>query len=91
MFPRSEKVVVRFVDSGAGFSDPNRAFDPFYTTKPVGKGSGLGLSICYGLIKEHGGEISVQNLQPTGAAITIELPRTRKRPLTAAVAVGSLT
>jgi two-component system NtrC family sensor kinase len=91
MFPRSEKVVVRFVDSGAGFSDPNRAFDPFYTTKPVGKGSGLGLSICYGLIKEHGGEISVQNLQPTGAAITIELPRTRKRPLTAAAAVGSLT
>src|SRR5581483_5814895 len=91
MFPRSEKVVVRFADSGAGFSDPNRAFDPFYTTKPVGKGSGLGLSICYGLIKEHGGEISVQNLQPTGAAITIELPRTQKRPLTAAAAVGSST
>lgn len=80
MFPRDSHVVIRFTDSGAGFSDLNRAFDPFYTTKPVGKGSGLGLSICYGLIKEHGGEIRAENLQP-GAVVIIELPRAQSRPL----------
>jgi signal transduction histidine kinase len=68
------KVVLRFSDSGPGFNDLNRAFDPFYTTRPVGQGTGLGLSMCYGTVKEHNGNISVQNLQPYGAAVTIELP-----------------
>jgi signal transduction histidine kinase len=80
MIARDTHVVIRFTDSGAGFSDLNRAFDPFYTTKPVGKGSGLGLSICYGLIKEHGGEIRAENLQP-GAVVIIELPRSQSRPI----------
>jgi signal transduction histidine kinase len=69
-----EKVVVRFSDSGPGFNDVNRAFDPFYTTRPVGQGTGLGLSMCYGTVKEHNGNIYVQNLEPYGAAVTIELP-----------------
>jgi two-component system NtrC family sensor kinase len=80
MFARHSHVVIRFADSGKGFSDLNRAFDPFYTTKPVGKGPGLGLSICYGLVKEHGGEIRAENLQP-GAVVIIELPRAQSRPL----------
>jgi signal transduction histidine kinase len=71
-----EKVVVRFSDSGPGFNDLNRAFDPFYTTRPVGQGTGLGLSMCYGTVKEHNGNIFVQNLEPYGAAVTIELPAT---------------
>ena len=69
-----EKVVLRFSDSGPGFSDVSRAFDPFYTTRPVGQGTGLGLSICYGTVLEHNGSIYAQNLEPNGAAVTIELP-----------------
>jgi signal transduction histidine kinase len=69
-----EKVVLRFTDSGPGFSDVRRAFDPFYTTRPVGQGTGLGLSICYGTVREHNGNIYAQNLEPNGAAVTIELP-----------------
>jgi signal transduction histidine kinase len=71
-----EKVIVRFSDSGPGFTDVSRAFDPFYTTRPVGQGTGLGLSICYGTAKEHNSDIYAQNLQPHGAAVTIELPTT---------------
>jgi signal transduction histidine kinase len=72
----NEKVIVRFSDSGPGFADVSRAFDPFYTTRPVGQGTGLGLSICYGTVKEHNSNIYAQNLQPNGAAVTIELPTT---------------
>jgi signal transduction histidine kinase len=69
-----EKVIVRFSDSGPGFHDVGRAFDPFYTTRPVGQGTGLGLSICYGTVKEHNSNIYAQNLEPNGAAVTIEMP-----------------
>ena len=68
------KVVVRFSDTGPGFRNLDRVFDPFYTTKPVGQGTGLGLSMCYGTVKEHNGKIYAQNLHPHGAAVTIELP-----------------
>jgi two-component system, NtrC family, sensor kinase len=71
---QAERVVVRFEDSGPGFTDPNRAFDPFYTTKPVGKGTGLGLSICYGIARKCGGEIHLANQEPYGACVTVELP-----------------
>ncbi|PYT79331.1 MAG: hypothetical protein DMG40_16690 [Acidobacteria bacterium] len=70
----AKKIVVRFSDTGPGFSDLDRVFDPFYTTKPVGQGTGLGLSMCYGTVKEHNGRIYAQNLHPHGAAVTIELP-----------------
>ncbi|HKW63453.1 MAG TPA: ATP-binding protein [Candidatus Acidoferrum sp.] len=70
----AKKIVVRFSDTGPGFSDLDRVFDPFYTTKPVGQGTGLGLSMCYGTVKEHNGRIYAQNLHPNGAAVTIELP-----------------
>ena len=73
-YQEGEKVIVRFADSGPGFNDISRAFDPFYTTRPVGQGTGLGLSICYGTVREHNGSIYAQNLQPSGAAVTIELP-----------------
>jgi signal transduction histidine kinase len=75
-FVEEGNVVVRFSDSGPGFEDASRAFDPFYTTRPVGQGIGLGLSICYGTVKEHNGNIYLKNLEPTGASVTIELPVT---------------
>ncbi len=52
-------------------------FDPFYTLQDSGEGVGLGLSICYGIVQEHGGEISAFNLHPQGAAVVVELPVVR--------------
>ena len=71
-----QELQLRVLDTGAGFKDVNRVFDPFYTTKAPGKGTGLGLSICYGIVKDHGGEISASNLEGGGACITIKLPLT---------------
>ena len=62
------------IDTGPGFREPGRVFDPFYTTKGPEQGAGLGLSICYGIVREHGGEISAFNLHPHGAAVVVELP-----------------
>jgi signal transduction histidine kinase len=61
-------------DTGPGFREPGRAFDPFYTTRQPGEGTGLGLSTCYAIVREHGGEISAFNLHPHGAAVVVELP-----------------
>jgi len=73
----SENGVVRleFSDNGAGIREPERVFDPFYTTKEVGQGTGLGLSVCYGIIEEHHGEIRAENLEQ-GARFVISLPVT---------------
>jgi len=67
-------VVARLSDSGPGMTEPDRVFDPFYTTRPVGQGMGLGLSACYGIIQEHGGKIACQNKPEGGAVFVIELP-----------------
>jgi signal transduction histidine kinase len=67
-------VVIEFVDNGPGLQEPDRVFDPFYTTRPVGQGAGLGLSVCYGIIQEHQGKILCQNRPEGGARFRIELP-----------------
>ncbi|MGH9500427.1 MAG: sensor histidine kinase [Terriglobales bacterium] len=67
-------VVIEFVDNGPGLLEPDRVFDPFYTTRPVGQGAGLGLSVCYGIIQEHQGKIFCQNRPEGGAKFHIELP-----------------
>jgi two-component system NtrC family sensor kinase len=69
-----EQVRLQVTDSGPGFKDENRVFDPFYTTKGPGQGTGLGLSICYAIIRDHGGDITATNIHPNGASILIELP-----------------
>ncbi len=71
-----EKIVVLIGDDGPGILPEklNRVFDPFYTTKDVGEGVGLGLSICHGIIREHGGEINVESSPGKGATFIIELP-----------------
>jgi signal transduction histidine kinase len=78
---KSGRVMVQFEDSGTGFADVNRAFDPFYTTKAPGKGTGLGLSVCYGIVQDVGGEITIENLQPCGARVTIALPAAVSQPV----------
>jgi nitrogen-specific signal transduction histidine kinase len=64
-------------DTGPGFKEPGRVFDPFYTTKGPDQGAGMGLSVCFGIMRDHGGEISAFNLHPHGAAVVVELPLRR--------------
>ena len=70
------KVVVSFTDDGEGIKEENmkKLFQPFFTTKEVGVGTGLGLSLCYGIVKRHGGMIYVKSKYGSGATFTIELP-----------------
>ena len=71
-----EQVVVQIRDTGPGISPEAlpRVFEPFYTTKEVGKGTGLGLAITYGIIQEHGGQIVASNHPDGGAVFTVQLP-----------------
>ncbi|HEX7158255.1 MAG TPA: HAMP domain-containing sensor histidine kinase, partial [Edaphobacter sp.] len=69
---RSLQIIVS--DTGPGFRDPDSVFDPFYTTREPGEGAGLGLSLCYSIVREHNGDITAFNLHPHGAAVMIELP-----------------
>jgi len=72
--PAGSQVRIQFADSGRGIQGPEHLFEPFYTTKPVGKGTGMGLSTCYGIIQQHDGEISARNRAEGGAAFIILLP-----------------
>ena len=67
---------ISFADDGPGIPEENlkRIFDPFFTTKEVGKGTDLGLSICYGLVEAHGGRIYARNKLGQGATFVVELP-----------------
>ncbi len=71
-----EHVELEVEDTGVGIAQSNllRLFDPFYTTKPVGKSTGLGLSICYGIVKKLSGDIRVESAKGKGTTFTIELP-----------------
>jgi PAS domain S-box-containing protein len=74
--PDGDRVCVSVRDTGPGIPPDalSRIFEPFYTTKEVGKGTGLGLAISYGIVQEHGGEIVAANHPGGGAVFTIELP-----------------
>ena len=61
-------------DTGTGFREPGKIFDPYSVMQEPCEGAGLGLSICFGIVREHGGEISAFNLHPRGAAVVVELP-----------------
>ena len=71
---KEKSVVIEFSDNGPGIEEPDRVFDPFYTTRPIGQGLGLGLSVCYGIVQEHKGTIVCQNRPEGGAVFRIELP-----------------
>ena len=70
----ADEVVLQFVDNGPGLREPQRVFDPFYTTKPVGHGAGLGLSAAYGVVQDHGGHITCENRPEGGAVFRLRLP-----------------
>lgn len=71
-----DKVKIEFIDTGAGIPEENlkKVFDPFFTTKPVGKGTGLGMSISYRVINDHHGTIEVESKVGVGTKFTITLP-----------------
>jgi PAS domain S-box-containing protein len=73
-------VEVEITDTGAGISREhlNRIFDPFFTTKGTGRGTGLGLSVSYGIIKEHAGKIDVRSTEGRGTSFRLEFPAARK-------------
>ncbi|MDB5047362.1 MAG: hypothetical protein JWO30_433 [Fibrobacteres bacterium] len=70
------KIRVAITDTGVGIPEENlpKLFTPFFTTRPVGKGVGLGLSLCHGIIKKHNGRIEVQSQPGKGSTFTIFLP-----------------
>jgi two-component system NtrC family sensor kinase len=69
-------IFVSFNDNGPGIPKEQleKIFDPFYTTKEVGMGTGLGLSLSYGIVKAHGGDVVVQSRMGKGTTVTVKLP-----------------
>ena len=73
-------VAVEVTDTGSGIPAENlhRIFDPFFTTKATGRGTGLGLSVSYGIIKEHAGKVDVRSTPGKGTSFRLEFPAARK-------------
>jgi len=72
----NSKAIMEFIDDGAGIAEENlnKIFDPFFTTKKEGEGTGLGLSVSYGIIKNHNGEIRVESKPGKRTKFSIYLP-----------------
>jgi signal transduction histidine kinase len=77
-----DRLRIVYEDSGPGIPEEQRSriFDPFYTTKQVGEGTGLGLFIVANIVAEHDGEIRVETAASGGARFLISLPRRRNDP-----------
>ena len=78
-YQEDSQLVIKIQDSGTGISEENvkRIYDPFFTTKEAGKGSGLGLSVSYGIIQEHSGRIHVDSTSGQGTTFRLHLPLKR--------------
>ncbi len=83
--PRPREVVIDIQDNGCGIAEENlsRLFEPFFTTKPVGQGTGLGLAVSFGIIRDHGGTIEVESTAGKGSTFRIRLPQQPPRLPTA--------
>jgi len=75
-YKENDKIIISFTDTGLGIKEEeiSKIFDPFWTTKEVGKGTGLGMSISYGIVKNHGGDIYIDNNYKNGARCVVKLP-----------------
>jgi len=76
-----DAVMVEVADTGIGIAPENvaRIYDPFFTTKGVGRGTGLGLAVSYGIVQEHSGHITVQSAPGRGTTFRITLPTAKAR------------
>ncbi len=76
VFPQANRLMVEVADNGSGIAPENmsKIFEPFFTTKEVGKGTGLGLAVCYGIVSEHGGRLNVRSNLGKGTVFSIALP-----------------
>lgn len=76
VFPQANRLMVEVADNGSGIPPENmsKIFEPFFTTKEVGKGTGLGLAVCYGIVSEHGGRLNVRSNLGKGTVFSIALP-----------------
>ncbi len=74
--PRKHYIVIKISDTGPGIAKDvmQHIFEPFFTTKQEGQGTGLGLSMVYSIVENHGGSINARNRKEKGAVFTIELP-----------------
>lgn len=74
-------IKINIADSGVGIPKENlqKVFDPFFSTKEVGAGAGLGLSICYGIISQHNGNMDIESIEGKGTTVTISLPVANKK------------
>ncbi len=72
----SDKVEIKVTDNGKGIPEKvlDKIFQPFFTTKPTGQGTGLGLSLSYDIVKAHGGEIKVETKEGAGSTFIIQIP-----------------
>ena len=70
------KVIIRVKDNGKGIPQKvlDKIFQPFFTTKPTGQGTGLGLSLAHDIVKAQGGELKLETKEGEGAEFIIELP-----------------
>ncbi len=88
-----ESVILEINDDGPGIPEDvqPKIFDPFFTTKDVGQGTGLGLTVAYAIVQEHGGRIRLESLPGRGASFFVELPVSGKllRPVTARAAAAA--
>ena len=73
----NDKVEIKVSDNGNGIPQKifDKIFQPFFTTKPTGQGTGLGLSLAYDIVKAHGGEIKVETKEGEGSEFTVEFPK----------------
>ena len=71
-----DKIIISVKDNGPGTPQKiiDKIFQPFFTTKPTGQGTGLGLSLAYDIVKAHGGEIKVETKENEGTVFIIQLP-----------------
>jgi signal transduction histidine kinase len=72
----NNEIKIEIADSGSGIAPKNlkQIFDPFFTTKQTGKGTGLGLAVCYGIVTAHGGKIEVSSNDKSGTTFFVVLP-----------------
>ncbi|WP_122220452.1 hybrid sensor histidine kinase/response regulator [Pseudomonas syringae] len=75
--PAGEHLSIRVTDTGIGMSPDiaAKAFEPFFTTKAIGAGTGLGLSMVYGFVRQSGGQIRVESIEGQGTSVVMHLPR----------------